>query len=254
MGDVNLIAAPVRVGVGYIGRQRESKKRMLETKAPPVFFPSEPAPPRIQLLTAFNNEGSLRANKTMQFILGVDYTDQFSKAYGLAFHGGKLYVADSGKGNPGIAVVDFTEKRVKRFNEGITKPVNLDVDTDGTIYACDLAESARPAIVVFDNQFRFMRRMTLDVEGYRPASVMIVGDKLYVADVRNDLIRILDKQSGKLLDTIGKEARLGWPVDLSETPDGNIVVTETGAQTIHILTPKGEVVGQIGSPGDRSGN
>ncbi len=223
-------------------------------KTPPLFFPSEPAPPRIQLLTSFNNEGSLKDNKTIRLVAGVDYGDQISKAYGLVFHNGKLYIADSGKGNPGIAVVDFAKKKMQRFSEGITKPVTLDVDIDGTIYACDLAETSVPAIVVFDNQYRFLRRMTLDIERYRPASVLIIGDQLYVADVRNNLIRVLNKHTGELLRTIGADAKLGWPVDLSKTPDGNILVTETGAQVLRIFSPDGEVLKQIGSPGDRSGN
>lgn len=224
------------------------------TKAPPLFFPEEPAPPRIQLLTSFTNEGSLRNNELINFVVGNDYSDQLSKAYGLAFHDGKLYIADSGKANPGIAIVDFVEKKIKRIGEGITKPVTVTVDDDGTIYVCDLAEGATPAIVVMDNQFRYLRRMTLNIEGFRPANVLIMGDRLYVADVRLNLIRVLDKQTGELLKTIGEEARLGWPVDLSKTLDGNILVTETGAQRLRILSPDGEVLSQIGTPGDRVGN
>ena len=224
------------------------------TKSPPTFFPSAPAPPRIQLLTSFDNEGSLRQNKTLDMIIGQSTSNYFSKAYGLAFHNGKLYVADSGKGNPGIAVVDFAEKSIRRYTEGVTKPVTLDVDTDGTVYICDLAADRPPAIIVLDNQLQFVRRMTLDIEGYRPASVLVDGELLYVADVRLHRIRVLDKQTGELLRTIGEGDRLGWPVDLTKTPDGNILVTETGAQRLSLFSPTGELLNQIGSPGDRTGN
>jgi DNA-binding beta-propeller fold protein YncE len=220
---------------------------------PPIFFPAEPAPPRVQLLTSFSNEGDLQNNKALKTILGDDLSARFSKAFGLAFFNGKLFIADAGKQNPGVVIADFTTKKLKRFNNNIGKPMNITVDQDGTIYVCDLSENMVPAIVVFDKQLNYLRRITLDIPNFRPAGALVSGDKLYIADIMNNRIHVIDKNTDELLQTFGEGDGLGWPVDISETPDGNIIVTETGGQSLRTYSPTGEVLARIGKPGDRAG-
>jgi DNA-binding beta-propeller fold protein YncE len=223
-------------------------------KVEPIFFPSPPAPPRVQLLTSFYNEGSLRNNAMLTFLLGDEYSGSFSKAYGLAFHNGQLYIADSGKASQGLGIVDFEKHKIEYVQTGLSKPINVSIDTDGTTYVCDLGEDQLPGIAVFDAGHHFIRRMTLDTaSGFYPTSSLIIGDELLVADPKNNLIHVLDKQTGAQLKTFGADDQLGWPTHLSPTPDGNILITETGAQTLRLYSADGQVRSRIGQPGDRAG-
>lgn len=222
-------------------------------KVKPIFFPEPPASPRLQFLTEFNDEATLRNNAILNALIGDQLGDRFSKAYGLAFHNGRLFVADSGKQNSGIAVVDFEKKSIERVSDGIDKSLNLSVDTDGTLYICDLSSRGIPGIVVYDRELHFLRRMTLELDNFRPAAVLAVGNSLYIADIRNNLIRVIDKQTGAIQQSFGAKDGLGWPSHLAMTPEGNILVTEMGAQSLRLYSPEGQVLSRIGEPGDTVG-
>ena len=99
-------------------------------KAQPVYFPALPAPPRIQHLLTFNNESSLETNLWMQAIIGEKTGETFSRAYGLEFYQGKLFVADAGKSSVGVAVVDFTERKIKLIDGIANKPFSIAIDDD----------------------------------------------------------------------------------------------------------------------------
>jgi len=224
-------------------------------KVPPVFFPQEPAPPRIQLLTNFNNQGSLRNIRSLSFLLGEDLGDRFSKAYGMAFHDGILYVADSGKASTGVAIVDFEKKIVTYITDYIRKPFGVAVDDDGTLYVSDLGEDINPSIHVFDAQHNYLKSYNFpESTGIRPLSILLDGDNLLTCGDVSGKIHVLDKYTGKLVRDIDPTPKLGYPVNLSKTPDGNILVTETLAQTLRLVSPSGEALNRIGQPGDRSGN
>jgi len=224
-------------------------------KTPFIFFPEEPAPPRVQLLTSFNDQGSLKDNKALTILLGETAGDRLSKAYGLAFYNGQLYVADSGKASQGIAVIDFEQREIRFFKDRLRKPFNIAIDTDGTLYTGDLGEEINPSIVVFDAQHNYLKQFSFSKEsGIRPLGLLIDGDNLFISGSTNNEIQVLNKNTGEIIRTIVTDPPLGLPIHLSKTPEGNILATETLAQTLRLLTPSGEVIKRVGSPGDRAGN
>ncbi|MBE0502342.1 MAG: hypothetical protein IBX47_12980 [Desulfuromonadales bacterium] len=225
------------------------------TKTPFIFFPEEPAPPRVQLLTSFNDQGSLQNNKTLSLLIGETVGGGLSKGYGLAFHNGQLYVADSGKASQGIAVVDFEQRTIDYFKDRLRKPFNIAIDTDGTLYTGDLGEEINPSIVVFDAQHNYLKQFSFSREsGIRPLGLLIDGDNLFISGSTNNEIQVLNKNTGEIIRTIATDPPLGMPIHLSKTPEGNILVTETLAASLRLLSPSGEILKPIGSRGARAGN
>jgi len=224
-------------------------------KTAPIYFPESPAPPRVQLLTTFNDQNSLRDNAAINFFIGDVVGDTLSKAYGLAFYNGQLYIADSGKSSQGVAVVDFEQRKIEFFKDRLRKPFNLAIDSDGTLYVGDLGEEIDPTIIVFDAQHNYLKHYSFSREsGILPLALLIDGDNLFICGSRNNEIQILNKHTGTIIRTIEIDPPLGLPIHLSKTPEGNLLATETLAQTLRILSPTGEVINRIGTPGDRAGN
>lgn len=224
-------------------------------KKVPVFFPALPAPPRVELLMSFNNEDGLRNNTVLRSLIGEQTGDTISKAFGLAFHAGKLYFADSGKASKGIGIVDFEQRRLEFVKGTLIKPMNLDIDKDGTRYIIDRGEGRIPRIAVYNAQNQILRSMTFNEKTkINPTSVLIDEDRLLVTDAKANRFYAINKQTGEVLDTFGADSKLGWPVHISKTIEGNYLVTETGAQSLRLFSPTGEEIGRIGKPGDRSGN
>ncbi|MBN2658052.1 MAG: hypothetical protein JXR86_13415 [Spirochaetales bacterium] len=71
--------------------------------------------------------------------------------------------------------------------------IAIDKDS-GTLWACDLDDSK---IIEYDSGFSYLREKSL---GSQPVSILISGDRLYVADRETDIIYILDKFTLDLID------------------------------------------------------
>jgi len=224
-------------------------------KVAPIFFPEPPAPPRIQLLTTFNNQESLRNNAALRLLLGEELDGQFSKAFGLTFHNGQLFVADAGKASNGLGIVDFEKQTIEVLSGQLVKPICVEVDTDGTIYVGDIGEGQAPRIVVFDANHNYLRSLTFsDEQMITPLSIAIADEKLYVISARKKQIDVINKHTGAWLESLGQDANLGIPVHVELTPEGNLLITETGAQSLRLISPDNKELNRIGSPGDRVGN
>ncbi len=220
-------------------------------KVDPVFFPEEPAPPRIQLLMSFNSEDDLDSNFFKKEILGDMGGNTVNKAFGLDFYNGNLYIADSGKPASAYIIVDFKTKEIKRYETNLQKAIDISVDREnGDIYVSDTLQKK---VIVFNNNNQYLRSIKFDDPRFRPVGVRVVSDKLYVTDIKLDSVRVFDKTSGQLLKSFGREDGLGWPHHIALAPDDKLIITETGPATLRIYDQAGNVLGRIGEPGDRIG-
>jgi len=224
-----------------------------------IFYPPEPNLPRLQYLTRFSSAYDVTAGKSgfRDFVFGgADKEEQaVNKPYGVAIHDGAIYVVDT-RGS-GYVVFDF-ERRKWRSVTGagggaMKKPINITIDDDGTRYVTD---TQREVIIVFDNQDRFVR--TLGQPGqFRPVDVAISGDRLYVSDIKNQKIHVLDKKSGETLLTFGEpgtgEGQMAHPMNLAIGPDGTLFMTDTTNFRVQQFTADGEFIRQIGSVGTSYG-
>ena len=83
-----------------------------------------------------------------------------------------------------------------------TAPTNLCVSDDGYKF---VVESMPALIQVFDPDDNYVT--TFKVKDGRPGGVAAVGGELFVTDVTNDRILVLDRGTGKLIRTIGGKGK-----------------------------------------------
>lgn len=202
----------------------------------PVFFPPLPNPPRIQFLARFSEANDVAGPRGTftEFVLGktTPESEVIKKPYGVALHDGRIYVVDTRA--PGYAVFDLKQQRfhvvtgAEAAGGRMRKPINISIDRDGTKYVTD---TGRDQILVFDRDDRYLRAYGSEGE-LKPADAVIVGDRLYIADVAQHRIQVLDKRTGALLFQFAKagsrEGELYQPTNLALSADGYLYVADTG--------------------------
>lgn len=228
-----------------------------------IFYPPPPNLPRIQYLLGINDSGDVEGKKdTFNLVGGLDDKDQdrirpISKPYGIAERNGKLYVCDTGTAR--VIVIDIPNKKFE-FLKGIggpgklTKPVNVAVDRDGFVY---VADTGRGEIMVYGPDGEFLQTLGKDLD-MKPADVAVDGETVFVLDVMKHEIKLLDRKSGKLLGTIGKDAekpeeKLSLPTNMTIDSKGLVYVTNMGTSKVIKLDRDGHVIGSFGKMGDGFG-
>lgn len=225
-----------------------------------LFYPPPPDAPRLQYLARFSTPSDV-ASEGMgfrDFIVGKDTLDDHlvRKPYGVALHDGKIYVVDT-RAN-GYAIFDLKQKRtdfIQSFAGGaMKKPINITVEADGTKYVTD---TDRNQILVFDANDRFVRAYGTP-DQFKPIDVLVVDDKLYVSDLYNHQIQVLDKASGNTLFSFGKagsgEQELFQPTNLALGPDRTLYVSDSGNFRIQKYSLDGKFIRSYGSIGDAVGH
>ena len=227
-----------------------------------LFYPALPNPPYIQYLKRFSTSKDLEVKKEesffTKFILGDEQetdAEGVNKPYGVALFEGKVYVVDIRGG--GYAIFDLKDKKYS-FILGVgssvmPKPINITIDTDGTKYITD---TVRKQVLVFDRDDKFLEAYGNEGQ-FSPADVAIAGDKLFVANIQDHNIQVLDKASGNLLQTFSEagseEGQLFHPTNLAIGPDNYLYVSDTANSRIQKFTLDGEFVKSFGTRGSSAG-
>ena len=232
------------------------KSQLKETEAVTVFYPPIPDEPRIQYLTTFSAAEDVEKNKKtgmIEFVLGDEGKSRraLTKPYGIALYNGGLYVVDTRGG--GYAVFDLKNNAFRSVT-GMQKPINIYIDTDGTKYITD---TLMQRVLIFDHEDKlvdaFGEEGFGEEGGFKPSDVIILGNKLFVSDLVNNQIQVLDKNTGKFEYSIGKagskEGELIFPTNLATGPDNNIYVTDTANFRVQVFTPEGKYLRTFGSLG-----
>jgi DNA-binding beta-propeller fold protein YncE len=227
---------------------------------PPLFFPPAPNPPRLQFLAKFTSAYDVSgANKKFRnFVFGGEEAEGqvVNKPYGVEIYQGAIYVIDA-RGN-GYVVFDVAAgewRTVKGSGDGaLQKPLNITIDKDGTRYVTD---GLREVIVVFDSNDRFVR--IIGEKGqFKPMDVAISGDRLYVTDILNQQVHVLNKYSGETLFTFGEPGKgpgqFAHPTSLAVGPDGTVYVSDTTNFRFQQFSADGEYLRHIGQVGTSFGS
>ena len=225
----------------------------------PAFYPPPPQPPRIQHLLTLSGARDLEAppGPFARFILGESSeSEQLQRPYGAALFGSKLYVADSR--TPGLAVFDFERKSfawITGSGRGrMKRPINVTVDVDGTKYVTD---TGRDQILVYDRDDAFVGAYGAPGQ-FRPVDTAIAGERLYVADLQNNRIQVLDKRSGGVLFSFGQRGsgpgELFQPTNLAIDDRGDVYVVETGNFRVQRFNAQGQPLRTYGRVGNAPGS
>jgi len=220
-----------------------------------VFYPPLPNPPRIQYLTSFSDPRDLIAGETgfSDFVLGDNEKGAtlITKPYGVAIKDGVLYVVDIR--GPGYALFDLKNKKFDMvygsFSSKMRKPINITLDAQGNKYITD---TIRSLVLVYDEKNKFVKVIG-DDELFKPSDVLVADNKLFITDIKNHRIVVLDKETDKQLYTIGsvgsKEGELFYPTNLALGPDNYLYISETGNFRVQKFTLDGKFVKSFGKVG-----
>jgi len=220
-----------------------------------VFYPPLPSPPRIQYLTSFSDPRDLVTDETgfSDFVLGEKEkgVTLINKPYGVAIKDGVLYVVDIR--GPGYATFDLKNKKFDMiygsFSSKMRKPINIAIDEQGNKYITD---TIRSLVLVYDAQNKFVRIIG-DGESFKPSDILIADNKLFITDIKNHRIVVLDKNTDAQLYTIGsvgsKEGELFYPTNLALGPDNYLYISETGNFRVQKFTLDGKFVKSFGKVG-----
>lgn len=230
------------------------EKPATKSAATEVFYPPAPNAPRIQYLASFSSSEDVREEKAglSGFVLGKEQgAERVEKPYGVALHEGKLYAVDTR--GPSYVVMDLVGRRYTTvYGDGgghMTKPINITIDQSGNKYVADVG---RGLILVFDRNDRYVRAYGKEGQ-FKPADVAIVGEKMYVADVKDHEIEILDKATGKAIGKFGNVESTAqsvfYPTNMAVSQSGNLYISETGNFRIKKYDLDGGFVENIGTVG-----
>lgn len=237
-----------------------------ENDASALFYPSLPDAPRIQFLTSFSVAADVEEKKKKKsgwlsnFVLGEENPEDKEgpeKPYGVSLKNGLIHVVDTRGG--GYAIFDVPGKDYRfTFGSGsavMTKPVNIEIDDEGTKYVTD---TERGQILAFDSNDKYLK--TYGKRGqFRPTDVLVDEDRLYVVDIQAHQIMVLDKKTGDELRTFGgpgaENSNFFQPTNIALGPDKHLYICDTGNFRVQKFTRDGEFVQSFGAgvgtaPGD----
>ncbi len=224
----------------------------------PVFFPQPPELARVQFLTSFTGERDIAEKKSAfeSFVTGVkDSSRRLDKPYGAALWDGKLYVCDE---NHTVMYFDLAKKAYGQLQgaQGLGKlvqPINIRIDKNGNKYVSD---TIREQVVVFDKNDFYVA--AFGQQGtWKPTDAVPYEDELYVCDIKNALVVVLDKKTGAVLRQFGQEGqpteRLSRPTNLAFDSKGYLYVSDAGRFQVVKLDRDGHYLGTTGVLGTHSG-
>jgi YVTN family beta-propeller protein len=225
-------------------------------RGPAVFFPPAPALPRIQYLTRLGGRRDIEEQSSFnRFVVGERPDTHLDKPYGVAMHGGRIYVCDT---NGTVMVFDLEAKSYAAL-EGATgpgllrQPLNISITADGTKYVSD---PVRGQVVAYDRDERFVTAYGTP-GGWKPVDAVAFEGRLYVADMQNSRVVVLDLATGAVVSTIGESGeptdRLGRPSNLAFDQDGNLYVTDVARFQVVRFGRDGRLQKTYGSVGDGPG-
>ena len=222
-----------------------------------VFYPPPPDSARIQFLTRYGNSTDFTGgqNKIKTFVAGQERTLPIIKPYGLALHGGKLFIADAGIA--GLQIFDLEKKTFEYFTPmgrgKLRLPINCFIDSGGDLYVTDVE---RRQVIIFDRDLKYKGEIGGE-ENFKPVDIFIIGDTILVTDPKNNCINAYDKSSRQLLFTF-PEAVQG-DVDFLYNPlnlfvaNGKIYVTDFGESRIKLFSMDGKYISSVGNYGSGMG-
>jgi len=230
--------------------------------APPVkqetvFFPTAPAPPRIQYLTSFSSQKDIEKESAFRtFVLGETEPLRLDKPYGVGVFDGKIYVCDT---NQTVFVLDLRARTFRTLKGAkdkgqLRQPLNISIESDGTKYVTD---PVRGQVVAFDRNDEYLKAYGTP-GAWKPVDAVALDDWLYVADIQNAMVQVFDKKSGMIVRTIGNKGepghRLSMPTNIAFDSAGRLYVTDVGRFQIVKFNRDGEYDGVTGKLGNNPGH
>jgi len=230
----------------------------------PVFFPPPPNDPRIQFLKGIDSAVDVTGKDESIGLVSVVGTgeelkiDIIAKPYGVATYKGKIYVCDTSGAQ--VFILDLVNKKFEKlkgnFSTGkLKKPISIDLDEEGKLYVTD---TTRNEVLVYDQSGNFLKSFGSTMD-WKPIDIGIHGKYLHVTDFKNQEVKVLDRESGKLITAFGESGaedkldNLSMPLGLAVNKKGYVHVVNMSGGRVVTMDRDGHVLSSFGKMGDGFG-
>jgi DNA-binding beta-propeller fold protein YncE len=251
-----LRAGTILVLVGLVSSCATASSGSVSTgPAPLIVFPPPPDTARIQFLTAINSSSDVE-DVDGSFVRRAPGStaggEPIASPYGLGIGRDRLYVCDGGR--PAVEVIDLEAMTFDRFRPsgggGLSKPMACFVDpSTQDLYILD---TNRGQVVVFDSAGTHLGNIG-ETGDMRPSDVVVVGDTVFVSDLKNPNVRMYDRVSRDFIGTLlppdpPKGEGVSIPMALA-SHGGRVYVSDMGGGRVKVYSTDGEYLQSIGSFG-----
>jgi DNA-binding beta-propeller fold protein YncE len=212
----------------------------------------------VQFLVSYSTDADLKGGpgRFGRFLIGKEPPKKtIAKPHGIALREGKIFVCDtSGRC---LVTMDLNKKRMDIVipdGAGLLRsPISIAVDGDGKRY---VADSARGQVIIYDRDGHYVTAIG-EKDEMRPTGIVIDKDRLYIADLKNNRIRVYEKSSRKLAFEITKEKtgtnQLAAPTSLALDKQGRLYVSQMTVGQVQVYDAEGKYLRTVGQLGDRPG-
>lgn len=263
-GSALIVAISLLLGGCVISSTQTEKEPKIQLE-----WPEPPDGPRYIYETQLRSEADIRAatdeEQLRKMLTGrgsVPDNLVYRKPSALAARKGRVYVADP----PTNAIVVFDITRRRTYQVGvrepnrITKPVSLAIDGQDNIYVLD---SVLRKVMVYDALGLFMYAVGDPKAFTQPAGVAVSqdGKKIFIVDrgsvEGNDHKVVAYNPDGTELFRIGPRGsgpgQVNIPVSASVTPDGTLLILDSGNFRVQAFDLDGKHRFSFGSVGNGLG-
>lgn len=235
-----------------------SKVKTVEKEV--IFYPSLPQQPRLQFLQTISSEDDLgkETSSFNEFLLGKEISfKRLEKPYDIGSSPGKIFIMD--KSFDKLVIIDLKEKQIDYLKDhrlgALSSPSGIWISKDETKYITDMK---RKQVIAFGADNNFLKAYGSHEIFDRPVDVAVYKERIYVSDMVKSSITVLDRASGKLLQTIGnpgvKEGEFYKPTHITVDEQGYLFVNDAFNYRVQKFSPEGEFIKSFGQLGDTFGS
>ncbi|RJQ43549.1 MAG: hypothetical protein C4538_11815 [Nitrospiraceae bacterium] len=229
----------------YTASMEASRSIPAVEKKEPLFYPTLPERPRLQLLYSFTEENFREFNGGNRFFL------QIKRPHDIGAAQGKIYVSD--RAYKKITVIDLVLHELEQIT-GDYESAGIWVTDDDYKYAADINKKN---IAVYGPDNKLVRIYDAGNEFEKPVDVAVYKNKIYVCDLNKHMIFIIDKDSGSIIQSVGgvgkEDGRFYKPTHVIVDREGNFYVNDFFNFRVQKFDAEGNYLKSFGYPGDTLG-
>lgn len=230
-------------------------EKRLET----VYYPPLPQKPRLQFLHSITTEEDLgkKSSGLEEFLFGKQPSrKRIERPFDIGSSKGKIYILDSAFKK--ILIVNLEKNEIEPLQDtgsgALIEPMGIWVTEDDIKY---VADKGRKQVVVFGADNKFLKAYGEKEQFAVPLDVAAYKDRIYVCDRDKHSIEVVDKNTGKIILTIGgpgsEVGKLYKPTHVTVDHEGNVYVNDNFNYRVQKFSPDGAYVKHFGSQGDLLG-